>query len=72
MSSKCLQFKRFFFFFICVCVFAATHGLSLVVASGGLLFVAGSVAPGCWSRGSVVVVLQLCCSEACANFLHQG
>ena len=70
---------HFNYFFIFGCTGSSSHGLSLVVASGGssLLCCEGvSLQPlvvehRLSSSGSVVVVHRLSCSTACGIFLDQ-
>ena len=79
LSSSC----SFFFFLILFIylhfwlrwVFVAARGLSLVAASGGFFPVAvrGLLRAQTWGRvGSTVVMLGLCCFEACGIFQDQG
>ena len=71
--------NHFNYFFIFGCTGSSSHGLSLVVASGGssLLCCEGvSLQPlvvehRLSSSGSVVVVHRLSCSTACGIFLDQ-
>ena len=72
----------FLFFFWLWQVFAAAHGLSLVVTSGGyslgtvhgLLTVVPSLGLDrrLWSTGSVVAAHEFSCSQARGIFLDQG